>query len=83
MEKNILIIGLNSELAQDTIKELKKKEWKIYATTRQIEMMDENLREFNLDVVNELDFIHLKDKFQNLNLKFDVILNRCWCSGRA
>ena len=29
MDKNILIIGLNSEIAQDTIEELKKKNWNI------------------------------------------------------
>ena len=73
MDKNILIIGLNSELAQDTIEELKKKDWNIYATSRQVGMMDENVREFNLDVTNELNFIHLKEKIRDL--KFDVILN--------
>ena len=73
MDKNILIIGLNSELAQDTIAELKQKNWNIYATSRQIGLMDENVREFNLDVTNEMDFIHLKEKFKDL--KFDVILN--------
>ena len=73
MDKNILIIGLNSELAQDTIAELKQKNWNIYATSRQIGLMDENVREFNLDVTNEMDFIHLREKFKDL--KFDVILN--------
>lgn len=73
MDKNILIIGLNSELAQDTIEELKKKNWNIYATSRQIGLMDENVREFSLDVTNEMNFIHLKEKLKNL--KFDVILN--------
>ena len=73
MDKNILIIGLNSELAQDTIKELKQSSWNIYATSRQIGMMDEKVREFHLDVTNEMDFIHLKEKFQEI--KFDVILN--------
>ena len=73
MDKNILIIGLNSELAQDTIAELKQKNWNIYATSRQIGLMDENVREFNLDVTNEMDFIYLKEKFKDL--KFDVILN--------
>lgn len=73
MDKNILIIGLNSELAQDTIKELKKADWNIYATSRQVGMMDEKVREFNLDVINEMDFIHLKEKFRDI--KFDVILN--------
>ena len=73
MGKNILIIGLNSELAQDTINELKKNEWNIYATSRQIGMMDEKIREFSLDVTNEMSFIHLKEKFNDI--KFDVILN--------
>ena len=73
MDKNILIIGLNSELAQDTIKELKQNNWNIYATSRQIGMMDEKVREFHLDVTNEMDFIHLKEKFQEI--KFDVSQN--------
>ncbi len=73
MDKNILIIGLNSELAQDTIKELKQSDWNIYATSRQIGMMDEKVREFHLDITNEMDFIHLKEKFKDI--KFDVILN--------
>lgn len=73
MDKNILIIGLNSELAQDTIAELKQNNWNIYATSRQVGMMDEKVREFNLDVTNEIDFIHLKEKFKDI--KFDVILN--------
>lgn len=73
MDKNILIIGLNSEIAQYTIAELKQNNWNIYATSRQIGLMDENVREFNLDVTNEMDFIHLKEKFKEF--KFDVILN--------
>lgn len=73
MDKNILIIGLNSELAQDTIKELKQSNWNIYATSRQIGMMDDKVREYNLDVTKEIDFIHLKEKFKDI--KFDVILN--------
>jgi len=73
MDKNILIIGLNSELAQDTITELKNASWNIYATSRQIGMMDEKVREFNLDITNEMNFIHLKEKFKDI--KFDVILN--------
>lgn len=73
MDKNILIIGLNSELAQDTIEELKQNGWNIYATSRQVGMMDDKIREFSLDVTNEMNFIHLKEKFQNI--KFDVILN--------
>ena len=73
MEKKILIIGLNSELAQNTIEELKKHQWDIYATSRQVGMMDDKVREFNLDVTHEIDFMHLKDKFKDI--KFDVILN--------
>lgn len=73
MDKNVLIIGLNSELAQRTIEELKKKNWNIYATSRQIDLIDENVHEFKLDVTNEMNFLHLKEKIQNL--KFDVILN--------
>ena len=73
MDKNILIIGLNSELAQDTIEELKRKNWNIYATSRQIGLMDENVQEFSLDITNEMNFIHLKEKIRDL--KFDVILN--------
>ena len=73
MDKNILIIGLNSEIAQDTIEELKKKNWNIYATSRQVDMMDDKIRQFDLDVTNELAFAHLKEKFKDI--KFDVILN--------
>jgi len=73
MDKSILIIGLNSELAQNTIDELKKSDWLIYATSRQINMMDDKIHQFNLDVTNELDFIHLKERFKDI--KFDVILN--------
>ena len=73
MDKNILIIGLNSELAQNTIEELKKRNWNIFATSRQVGMMDDKVREFNLDITSEMDFIHLKDKFKDMH--FDVILN--------
>ena len=73
MGKNILIIGLNSELAQNTISELKNRDWNIYATSRQVDMMDDKIRQFDLDVINELNFIHLKEKFKDLT--FDVILN--------
>ncbi|MBQ4646147.1 MAG: SDR family NAD(P)-dependent oxidoreductase [Candidatus Gastranaerophilales bacterium] len=73
MDKNILIIGLNSELAQDTIAELKQKNWNIYATSRQVGMMDDKVREFSLDVTNEMNFIHLREKLRDI--KFDVILN--------
>ena len=73
MDKSILIIGLNSELAQNTIRELKMNGWDIYATSRQVGMMDDKIREFNLDVTSELDFIRLKEKLKEV--KFDVILN--------
>lgn len=73
MDKSILIIGLNSELARNTIEELKKHEWNIYATSRQVNIIDDKIRQFNLDVTSELDFAHLKDKFKDM--KFDVILN--------
>jgi len=73
MDKNILIIASNSELASDTIKELKSKNWNIYATSRKTGLIDEKVHEFYLDVTNDIDFIHLKEKF--LNVKFDVIMN--------
>ena len=72
-EKTIFVIGINSELAQIVSNILKKKNWKIYATTRQINALDDNIHEFHLDVQNELDFIHLKDKIKNLS--FDCIIN--------
>ena len=73
MDKNILIIASNSELASETIKELKNKSFNIYATSRKTGLIDENVHEFYLDVTNEMDFIHLKEKF--FNIKFDVIIN--------
>ncbi|MBQ8847931.1 MAG: SDR family NAD(P)-dependent oxidoreductase [Candidatus Gastranaerophilales bacterium] len=73
MEKNILIIGLNSELAQNVINELKVNNWNIYATSRQVGLMDKAVHEFNLDVCDELSFLNLKEKLNNLN--FDVIIN--------
>ena len=73
MDKNILIIGFNSELAQNTIRELKQYNWNIYATSRQVDAMDDRVQEFNLDVSNEINFIHLREKFRDI--KFDVILN--------
>lgn len=73
MNKTILIIGVNSELAQDTIKELKRRKFKIYSTSRQVGVIDENVFEFCLDVTSEANFIHLKEKIKNL--QFDVILN--------
>ena len=74
MDKNILIIGSNSELAHYTIEELKQKpEYKIYATSRQTGVMDEKIHEFHLDISNEMDFLHLKEKINNI--KFDTIIN--------
>jgi len=69
----ILIIGSSSELAKDTINELNKRGHKIYSTNRQVDLIEENVQSFHLDVVKELDFIHLKEKFNDL--KFDVIIN--------
>ena len=73
MEKSILIIGFNSEIAQNVINELKNNNWKIFATSRQIDAMDKDVHEFHLDITDELSFIKLKEKINNL--KFDVILN--------
>ena len=74
MDKNILVIANTSELAQRTIQELKRKNFKIYATSRHAaEIMDEEIINFHLDVTNEYDFIRLKDKINNL--KFDTIIN--------
>ena len=73
MDKNILIIASNSELASETIKELKNKNCNIYATSRRTGLIDEKVHEFYLDVTQEMDFIHLKEKFHNV--KFDAIVN--------
>lgn len=73
MNKNILVIGLNSELAQETIKILKQTDYNIWATSRQIGMMDEKIQEINLDVVLEDDFILAKDKLRGI--EFDTIIN--------
>ena len=78
MEKNILIIGSTSELAQKTIEELKKdsndNNYRIFATSRHsANLIDEKVTEFMLDVEHEQDFIHLKEKFQNI--EFDTIIN--------
>ncbi len=72
-KKNILIIGSTSELAERTIKELQNKNWNIYATSRQVSLIERNVNDVQLDIVNEMDFIHLKEKFRNT--KFDVIIN--------
>lgn len=73
MEKNILLIGANSELAQNTIKELKNKNYTIYSTSRNAGIMEKSVHEFHLDVTCEEDFIHLKERFKNLT--FDTIIN--------
>ncbi len=73
MSKNILIIGLNSELAQETIKELKQKDYKIWATSRQIGMMDEKIKEIYLDICNEESFFIAKEKIKDIS--FDTIIN--------
>lgn len=71
--KNILIIGANSELAQRTIEELKKTDVKIFATSRQIEPMDEKVQVFHLDVTKKEDFLLLKEKIKNI--QFHAIIN--------
>lgn len=73
MNKNVLIIGLNSELASETIKELKKKNYNIWATSRHIGVMDEKIIELHLDITKDEDFIHLKDKINGV--QFDTIAN--------
>ncbi len=73
MDKNILIIGSTSELAKRTIEELKTLDYNIYATSRGVNPIDEKVREFHLDVSNVEDFIHLKEKFRNI--EFDTIIN--------
>ena len=72
-KKNILIVGSNSELAKNVINELKNKNYTIYALSRRIGIIEENVLEFHLDVTCEMDFIHLKDRFSNIN--FDTIVN--------
>jgi len=73
MEKNILLIGANSELAQNTIKELKNKNYTIYSTSRNAGIMEKSVHEFHLDITNEEDFFHLKERFKNIS--FDAIIN--------
>ena len=74
MEKNILVIASTSELAQRTIDELKGSGINIYATSRHAaNVMEEGVLEYHLDISNELDFIHLKEKFEKI--KFDTIIN--------
>ncbi len=73
MDNNILIIGAHSELAFRTIEELKSDDFKIYATSRSTNIMDEKVHELHLDVLNEMDFIRLRDKLNNV--KFNKIIN--------
>jgi len=73
MQKNILIIGINSELALRTLEEMDKNKYKVYATSRHTGLINEDIREFHLDVANEADFIHLKEKIKDI--KFDTIIN--------
>ena len=78
MEKNILIIASTSELAQKTIEELKNSQnsnhYRIFATSRHCaNLIDEKVTEFTLDIEREQDFIHLREKFQNI--QFDTIIN--------
>lgn len=73
MDKTILIIGSNSELAERTIEELKEKNYKIYATSRRIGVMEKHVQELHLDITSEYDFQVLKDKLRGV--KFDLIIN--------
>ena len=73
MEKTVLIIGSTSELAERTIKELQQKSWNIYATSRQVNLIESHVNDFQLDILKEMDFVLLKEKFRNI--KFDVIIN--------
>ncbi len=73
MQKNILLIGINSELALSTLKELNSAEYNIFATTRRAGLINEKIHEFYLDVEKENDFIKLREKIKDL--KFDTIIN--------
>ena len=74
MDKNVLVIASTSELAQRTIEELKKEGFNIYATSRHAaNVMEEGVLEFHLDISDELDFIRLREKFDNV--RFDTIIN--------
>ena len=73
MEKSILIIGSTSELAERTIKELQTRSWDIYATSRQISLIERNVNDLQLDIENEMNFMLLREKLNNI--KFDVIIN--------
>lgn len=73
MTKNILIIASTSELAQDTIRELKNKDYKIFTTSRTVGLIEKEVFEYQLDIEKEEDFIALRDKIDKE--KFDIILN--------
>ncbi len=74
MDKNILVIASTSELAQRTILELKSQGYNIYATSRHSAgVIEEGIVEYKLNVADEYDFIHLKEKLNNI--KFDTIIN--------
>lgn len=74
MDKNILIIASSSELAKRTIEELKSnKNWNIFATSRSVDIIDDKVQKYNLDISKEEEFILLKNKLANI--KFDVIIN--------
>ncbi len=73
MQKNILVIGINSELALRTIEEIDCKKYQIFATSKHAGLINKDIKEFPLDVTNEHDFINLKDKIKNTD--FDVIIN--------
>jgi len=74
MDKNILVIASTSELAQRTIEELKGQGFNIYSTSRHSAgVMEKEVTEYKLNVADEYDFIHLKEKISNI--KFDTIIN--------
>ena len=73
MDKTILIIGSNSELAERTIEELKDKNYKIYATSRRVGVIEKHVQELHLDITSEYDFNVLKEKLRGV--KFDLIIN--------
>ncbi|MBR2069133.1 MAG: SDR family NAD(P)-dependent oxidoreductase [Candidatus Gastranaerophilales bacterium] len=74
MGKNILVIASTSELAQRTITELKNQGYNIYTTSRHAAgVMEEGVIEYKLNVADEYDFIHLKEKLSSV--QFDTIIN--------
>ena len=74
MDNNILVIASTSELAQRTIDELKNQGFNIFATSRHdAGVIDKEVVEYKLNVSEEYDFIHLKEKLNGV--KFDTIIN--------